>query len=291
MEHHERFITGVRNSRIYYQCWLPAGEARAALIVVHGLAEHGGRYRHLVDRFVPQGYAVYAIDHQGHGKSDGLRVFVRQFQDYTGTLRIFTDMVAKWQAGKPMFMVGHSMGGLIGAAYLIEDQHPLTGAVLSGPLVKTYDNASPILVFTVKTLSTLMPRLPLVGLKARHVSRDPVVVRAYVNDPLVHTGKTTARLAAELVKTMQLVADGASRITLPLLIVQGGADKLVNPEGSRMLYERASSIDKTIKTYDGLYHEVFNEPERDMVLGDVRSWMETRIDAGKQNHRGQPISE
>jgi acylglycerol lipase len=290
MEHHEGFITGARNVRIYYQCWLPPGKTHAALIVVHGLAEHGGRYLNLVDHFVPSGYAVYAIDHPGHGKSDGPRVFVKQFQDYTDTLRTFVNFVVDWQPDKPVFLVGHSMGGLIGAAYLIEDQHPLTGAVLSGPLAKTYDNASPMLVFTVKTLSSLMPRLPLVGLEAKHVSRDSAVVRAYVNDPLVHRGKTTARLAAELVKTMRLVADRASKITLPLLIVQGGADKLVDPGGATMLYERARSIDKTIKIHDGLYHEVFNEPERDMVLGDVRSWIETRLDAGKQNHRGQSAS-
>jgi acylglycerol lipase len=281
MEHHEGFITGVRNARIYYQCWLPAEEARAVLIIVHGLAEHGGRYLNLVDSFIPSGYAIYAIDHSGHGKSDGPRVFIKQFQDYTGTLRIFTNLVTKWQPGKPVFMVGHSMGGLIGTAYLIEDQHPLTGAVFSGPLVKTHNNASPILLFTVKTLSSLMPRLPMVGVEANHVSRDAAVVRAYVNDPLVHRGKTTARLAAELVKTMQLVATRASKITLPLLIVQGGSDKLVDPAGSHMLYERASSIDKTIKIHDGLYHEVFNEPERGLVLGGVGSWIETRLNAGK----------
>ncbi len=110
------------------------------------------------------------------------------------------------------------------------------------------------------------------------MSRDPDVVRAYVEDPLVYGGKTTARLAAELSKAMARVAAEAGKITCPLLIVQGGADRLVDPEGSRMLYDRAGSIDKTLKIYDGLYHEVFNEPERDVVLGDVKSWMEARID-------------
>jgi alpha-beta hydrolase superfamily lysophospholipase len=281
MIHEEGFFKGVRSARTYYQCWLPEGEARATLVVVHGLAEHGGRYMSLVNCFAPLGYAVYAIDHFGHGKSEGPRTYVEQFEDYTHTLRIFTTMVAQWQPDKPVILVGHSMGGLIGAVYLIEGQHPFTGAVLSAPLVKMHGKVSPILVLLVKTLSSLMPRFRLVGLDAESVSRDPDIVRAYAEDPLVYGGKTTARLAAELSKTIGRVAAEAGKITLPLLIVQGGADRLVDPDGSRMLYDRASSIDKTLKIYDGLYHEVFNEPERDVVLGDVKSWVEARL-GGRQ---------
>jgi alpha-beta hydrolase superfamily lysophospholipase len=287
MNYQEGFMKGVRNARIFYQCWLPVGEARASLVVVHGLAEHGGRYMNLVNRFVPLGYAVYAIDHPGHGKSDGVRVYVGRFEDYTDTLRIFTKMVSQWLPDKPLFLIGHSMGGLIGGLYLIEDQHPLTGAVLSGPLIKTHDNISSIVVLIVKALSSVMPRFRLIGLETDYVSRDTAVVHAYVNDPLVHRGKTTARLAAELAKTMERVANEASKITLPILIVQGGSDKLVDAAGSRTLYSRVNSVDKTIKVYDGLYHEVFNEPERDIVLGDVESWLEQRLDARKQDRQRQ----
>jgi alpha-beta hydrolase superfamily lysophospholipase len=197
-------------------------------------------------------------------------------------------MIAQRQPDKPMILVGHSMGGLIGAMYLIEGQHTLRGAVLSGPLIKMQGSVSPILVLLVKTLSSFMPRFRLVGLDAEGVSRDPDVVRAYVEDPLVYGGKTTARLAAELSKAMARVAAEAGKITCPLLIVQGGADRLVDPEGSRMLYDRAGSIDKTLKIYDGLYHEVFNEPERDVVLGDVKSWVEARVD-GRKFDRQEPL--
>ena len=277
MRHQEGTFKGIRDASIYYQCWLPEGEPRAVLLIVHGLAEHSGRYMNVVNAFVPLGYAVYGVDHVGHGKSSGTRVYVERFEDYTETLKIYFDMVCRWQPDKPIFLVGHSMGGLIGADYLLSHQAELTGAVLSGPAVKVHDTVSPAAIFVGKVISVLMPKLGLIGLEAEGVSRDPAVVQAYVTDPLVCRGKVTARLSAELVKAIQLVTAEATKITLPILIVQGGADKLVDPKGAQMLYDAVSSADKTIKIYDGLYHEVFNEPEHDQVLGDIKGWLETHL--------------
>lgn len=281
MIHREDFFTGARGARIYYQCWLPQGEAIASAVIIHGLAEHSGRYMNLVGRFVPSGYAVYALDHFGHGKSEGPRAYVPHFEDYTDSLGTFVSMVGKWQPDKPLVLVGHSMGGLIGAVYLIDGQRVPAAAVLSSPLVKPHDSVPPVLALLVKVLSSFMPRLRLVGLDATGVSRDREFVRAYREDPLVFNGKMTVRLAAELGKAMGRVAAEAGRIQCPLLIVQGGGDLLVDPGGARMLYEKAGSADKTLKVYDGLYHEVFNEPERETVLSDVESWIEARLYDGK----------
>jgi len=276
MKHQEGHFKGIRDLRIYYQCWLPESESKAVLLIVHGLAEHSGRYMNVVNHFVPLGYAVYGIDHIGHGKSDGSRVYVRRFEDFTDTLKIFSDMISDWQPEKPIFLVGHSMGGLIGSIYLLDHQDKLSGAVLSGPSVKVPDNISSATVLVAKLFSTLMPKLGLIALEAEGVSRDPAVVQAYLNDPLVYTGKTTARLGAELLKAMKCVAVDASKITLPILIVQGGEDRLVDPDGAQMLHDTVGSVDKTLKIYDGLYHEVFNEPEHLKVLGDVEAWLESR---------------
>ncbi|HVP78444.1 MAG TPA: lysophospholipase [Thermodesulfobacteriota bacterium] len=277
MKHEEGFFKGVRGANIYFQCWLPESEPRAVLLIVHGLAEHSGRYGNLVNAFVPLGYAVYGIDHLGHGKSDGTRVYVKRFDDYTNTLKIYFDMICKWQPDKPIFLVGHSMGGLIGAVYLLDHQEGLAGAVLSGPAVKIPTHVTPAMRFVGKILSGLIPKFGLVGLSADGVSRDPAVVQAYVSDLLVHRGKMTARLAAEMLKAMQTINGQAARITLPILFVQGSADKLVDPAGARMLYDTVSSADKKIKIYDGFYHEVFNEPEHDRVLHDVEMWLEARL--------------
>ena len=146
MTHQDGYFTGVRDANIYYQCWLPEGEPKAVLVVVHGLAEHSGRYTNVVNHFVPKGYAVYGIDHFGHGKSDGDRVYVERFDDYVQTLKIYSDMIQGWQPGQPIFLVGHSMGGLIGAAYLLEYQDEMTGAVLSGPGVKVPDDTSSVTI-------------------------------------------------------------------------------------------------------------------------------------------------
>jgi acylglycerol lipase len=277
MKHQEGFFKAVRGANIYFQSWLPESEPRAVLLIVHGLAEHSGRYTNVVDHFVPLGYAVYGVDHFGHGKSDGKRVYVERFDDYTNTLKIYFDMIHGWQPDKPIFLVGHSMGGLISAVYLLDHQAELAGAVLSGPAVKIPNYVTPAMLFVGKMLSALIPKFGLLPLEADGVSRDPSVVQAYVSDPLVHRGKATARLAAEMVKAMQTISGQAARITLPIMIVQGSADRLVDPAGARMLYGAVSSADKEIRIYNGFYHEVFNEPEHDKVLHDVKIWLEAHL--------------
>jgi alpha-beta hydrolase superfamily lysophospholipase len=277
LKHQEGFFKGIRDANVYFQGWLPESEPRAVLLIVHGLAEHCGRYMNVVNHFVPLGYAVYGIDHLGHGKSDGKRVYVERFNDYTNTLKVYFDMIHGWQPDKPIFLVGHSMGGLISAVYLLDHQAELAGAVLSGPAVKIPKHVTPVMLFVGKMLSTLIPKFGLLSLEADGVSRDPSVVQAYVSDPLVHRGKATARVAAEMLKAMQTISGQAARITLPILIVQGSADRLVNPASARMLYNAVSSVDKEIRIYDGLYHEVFNEPEHDKVLRDVELWLEAHL--------------
>lgn len=273
MKHQEGVFRGARGTGFYYQGWLPEGEVRAVLLIVHGLAEHSGRYMNLVNRFVPLGYAVYGIDHIGHGRSEGRRLYVERFVDYTEPLKAYFDMVRCWQSDKPVFLVGHSMGGLIGALYLIDHQEELAGAVLSGPAIKAHANVPRAVILIGRVLSVLFPRLGLVPLEAEGVSRDPAVVAAYLDDPLVCRGKMTARLGAELIGAMECVVAEANLITLPILILQGGADRLVDPAGAQILYEKVTSTDKKLIVYEGFYHEVFNEPEHDLVLSDVEQWV------------------
>ena len=279
MKHQEGFFKGARDTQIYFQNWLPEGEPKALLLIVHGLAEHSGRYINVVNHFVPLGYAVHGFDHPGHGKSEGTRVYVGRFEDYTDTIKIYFGRI---RSGKPVFLVGHSMGGLIGSVYLLDHQRELTGAVLSGPAVKVPDKITPTTVVVGKILSALLPRFGLLGLEAEGICRDPAVVQAYISDPLVHKGKTTARLAAEMLKAMQHISAQASKITLPIMIVQGSADRLVDPAGARMLYDTVGSVEKEIRIYKGFYHEVFNEPERERVLRDVERWIEAHLDSRKR---------
>jgi alpha-beta hydrolase superfamily lysophospholipase len=217
------------------------------------------------------------MDHPGHGKSDGARKYVDRFEEFIDNVKSYFDRIQGRQAGKPIFLVGHSMGGLISAVYLLDHQAGLKGAILSGPSVKIPGNVSPITVFIGKMLTTLMPKLGLLKTAPEGVSRDPAVVKAYIDDPLVSKKKTSARLASEMLKAIQRVGSEAGKITLPILILQGGADWIVDPAGARMLYDLVSSADKEIKIYDGLYHEVYNEPEHPQVLRDVERWIATRM--------------
>jgi acylglycerol lipase len=276
MKHTDGYFNGIEHTRIFFQSWSPLHDPKANLLVVHGLAEHSGRYSNLVNHFVPLGYAVHGIDHIGHGKSSGHRAYVQRFRNYSATLKIFFDMIRGWQSDTPIFLVGHSMGGLMSALYLLDHQNELSGAVLSGPGIKVPDGISIALIFLGKILSLLAPKTGILQLDAGNISRDSAVVEAYLSDPLVYKGKISARLSAELLKTMQHVTENASKIILPILILQGGADKLVDPAGAQLLYDTVGSTDKTMHIYDGLYHEVLNEPEHERVLRDVETWLQQR---------------
>lgn len=277
MEHRDGFFSGAREANIYYHCWMPEGEPRAVLLIVHGLAEHCFRYLNLANHFVPLGYAVCGFDHIGHGKSDGTRVHVERFEDLTETLRTYHGMLRNWYPQVPIFLVAHSLGGLIACCYLLDQPPTLAGAVISGPAVKVPEGTSAATVFLGRALSVLMPKFAMVQIDAQGVSRDPAVVQGYIDDPLVYKGKYTVRMAIEALEAMQRVGAEAGEITLPILILQGSADKIVDPTGAQDLYDGVSSEDKTIKVYDGLYHEVFNEPECDQVLSDVEAWLEAHL--------------
>ena len=277
MQHTEGGFKGYKDLDIYYQCWLPEGDARAVLLVVHGWAEHSGRYTNLVDYFVPKGYAICALDHRGHGRSEGPRGYVDRFSDNLHDLKTFFDLVRSQHSDTKIFMVGHSMGGTVATAYVIEHQHELAGLLLSGASLMVGSGLPSALIPLARILSVLMPRMGVFVLDATDISQDKAVVDAYVNDPLVYRGKITCRFAAEMIKTLRRLPSQMPEINLPILVMHGTADRLGDPEGSRLLYDRAGSKDKTLKLYQGFYHEIFNEPEHEQVLSDMESWLAARL--------------
>lgn len=277
MEHRISEFSSKNGEPIFYQAWLPPAPPRAVLLVVHGLAEHSGRYEGFAEFFTASGFAVYALDHPGHGKSGGRRAYVRKFSDFTDALSLFVDQIREQQPDAAIVLVGHSMGGLIAAEFLIERQADFSMAVLSGPAIKAHEEPPKFALFIMRVLARLMPRLGVIQLDASGVSRDPEVVRKYVNDPLVYTGKVSARLAVEMFKAMSRVVEGASSIRLPVLLLHGGADTLTAVSGSQLLHDAIGSDDKQIVVYGGLYHEIFNEPERLDVMSEMRAWIDTRL--------------
>jgi acylglycerol lipase len=276
MKHFEDNFTGRGGVCLYYQGWLPETSPRAVLVVVHGLADHSSRYRNLVNYFIPRNFAVYALDLRGHGKSGGRRCYVNRFDEYVSDLEIFMDKMRAHYADKPIYIVAHSMGAPVAIPYAMAHQDQINGLITSGANLAS-NAASPVLMALAGFLSAVVPGMGVTLIDAGLISRDPDVVKAYVNDPLVYRGKISARTGAELVHMWKTLPSKYSALKLPLLILQGTADRLSDPPGSRALYEKAGSIDKTIKLYEGFYHEIFNEKEHEIVMRDMEGWLNARL--------------
>ncbi len=255
--------------------WWPAGDdPRGIVAVVHGAAEHIGRYEGFADALNRRGFAVTGFDMRGHGRSDGPRLFVRSFDPLVDDAARFLDRVSDIHPGHPLFLFGHSTGGTV--ATLLALTHPvrLDGLILSGPLLKVGENFSPLTIRLAKLLGRIVPRLPLDRIDASLISRDEKVVQDYEADPLVYHGRIPAGTGAAGIRAIQQIEHEESRLRLPILILHGTADKLADVDGSRRLYRRAASSDKTLKLYEGFYHEVLNDVGKEQVLADLLKWLD-----------------
>jgi len=271
------FFNNKKGLRIYYRQWIPTTETKAILFVVHGIAEHSGRYQTLVDYFVAKGYQVETLDHEGHGKSEGHPLYVADFEDYLDPIKQRIDSLQQTFPQLPIYMVGHSMGGLISSHFFLQYSQLLAGGILSGPAVTIPKEVSKLSIFFAKWLARLCPKIGVSRLDARGVSRDPAVVAAYKADPLIRRGRITAGLGMALLQAMEYLVQHASHIALPLLIMNGGDDPIVNPEDSALLYKIVGSKDKTYQCFPGLYHEIFNEPEHLEVFKFMENHLESRL--------------
>ncbi|WP_298442716.1 alpha/beta hydrolase [Gordonia sp. (in: high G+C Gram-positive bacteria)] len=271
MRSEERSLTGSRGRTIVYDVHRPDGDPVGVIALVHGLGEHAGRYGHVVSRLTGAGYLVVAPDHAGHGRSSGTLAEVRDFGDFGDDLHRV--IAAVWTGDLPLYVLGHSMGGAIALRYALDHPNDLTGLVLSGPAVMPGDDLSPLMIKAAPVLGKLVPRLPAAALSASAVSRDPAVVAAYENDPLVWHGKIPAGLGGALIGAMGEFPARLPTLRVPTLALHGGRDVLANPDGTRMIGELGGGGDVTVKIYPELYHEIFNEPEQDEVQGDVLAWL------------------
>lgn len=264
-------------ARLHVAHWLPEGLPKAVVLLAHGYAEHAGRYAAVAKRLTDAGYAVYAVDHWGHGASDGEGGYVPRFSAYLDGMAELLALVEINHGDTPRLLLGHSMGGLIATLFLIERQQAFVAAALSGPAIVPAEPPSRVTIWISRFLSRFFPRLGVLSLDANGVSRDPAVVAAYRADPLVYGGKIGARLGQEFMDAMAAAQAGAPKIRLPILIQHGEADRLTAPAGSRYLFDHVASTDKRLEIYPGLFHEIYNEPERDAVLDDLIGWFDTHV--------------
>jgi len=276
MNEQTRTLSAGGGLELYRRSWLPDDGPAAALAVVHGYGEHGGRYRYLVDAMVPLGYAVHVFDLRGHGRSPGVRGHVDRFADYVDDAGLFVDAVAAEQPGVPLYLLGHSLGGLIATAYAEERPDGLAALILSSPFLRLKLPVGGAKRAAAKVLSRVAPTRDIGNsIPAEELSHEPEVVAAYTGDPLNHH-VATARWAAEVLAAQGAALSAAGRLRLPLLVMYAGADKIADPAASRELFAAASSDDKTLRCYEGYYHELFNEVGRDAVFADLAAWLAPR---------------
>lgn len=262
---------------LYAQHWQPDAAPSAVVVLVHGYGEHCGRYNHVASTFAGRGAAVYGYDQRGYGRSDGTRAYVDSFNQYLDDLNQFLDYVRTRQPDRPLFLFGHSMGGLVVLKHVLERPSSHKGLMLSAPAIKINPNLAPLLRRLAQFLGRVAPTLPTTRSPEGAISRDPAVVEEAKNDPLNYHGRVLARTGAEMLKAGEEVRRHLDDLSDPFLVIHGTADSLASPEWSKRLYKRAASNDKTIELYEGLYHETFNEPEQDEVLRDLGNWLGERI--------------
>ena len=275
VNHREGCVRSVDGTELLEQAWAPE-EPLAVVCLVHGYAEHSGRYEWPARFLARAGLAVQALDLRGHGRSEGRRCYVSDFHDYLSDVDAVLRRAAQSWSGLSVFLMGHSLGGLISTCFAIERDTGLAGLVLSAPSVMLGSDFPPLKARLAELMGRMLPTFPTVRFPSESLSRDPDVVRGYREDRLVYQGRTPARTASEIIRAIRAVQERMHCIEMPLLVMHGSEDQIADIEGSRRLHEGIGSKDKTLSVYDGLYHEIMNEPEKSTVLGDVSDWMLAR---------------
>jgi acylglycerol lipase len=271
----EATFEGVGGLKIFYRSWQPNGKARGVVLLIHGFNSHSGYYLGAAERLVSRGFSVYAIDHRGRGKSDGERYFVEKVSDYVDDVGTLVQLAKREQPNLPVFMLGHSAGGVISCTYALDHQAELAGLICESFAFQVY--APDFALAVLKGISHIAPHAHVLKLKTEDFSRDPRVVETMLNDPLLANEVQPTLTVAEMVRADERLDREFPKLTLPLLILHGTADKVTRPGGSQRFYDNAGSPDKTLKLYEGHAHDLLNDTDRELVFADIFAWLEARL--------------
>jgi len=271
----EEQIQGAGGLRLFVRSWRPAGEVRGAVAIVPGFNSHSGYYGWVGAQLAAAGLAVYAVDLRGRGQSDGERFYVDTFADYLSDVDSLFKLIKSREPGLPVFLLGHSAGGVLSCLYALDHQGELAGLICESFAFQT--PAPDFALAVVKGLSHLAPHAHVLHLKNEDFSRDPEVVRTMNDDPLIAHETQPTRTVAELVRADERLKVRFGDITLPLLILHGTADQAAKSSGSQFFYEKAGSADKTLKLYEGHYHDLLNDLGKEQVMADIKGWISAHL--------------
>jgi alpha-beta hydrolase superfamily lysophospholipase len=273
----EEMLEGKGGVRIFLRSWQPPGEPRGVVVLVHGFKSHGGQYTWVAEQLAQTGLAVYAPDLRGRGRSEGQRFFIEQFDDYVSDVAMTVELARERQPDLPLFLLGHSAGGVVSCAYTLEHQDDLAGLIC-----ESFAYAVPAPDFAlklIKAISRVVPHAPVFKLKNKDFTRDPGALATLDADPLIANEIEPAQTVAELARADEHLEREFPRITLPLLILHGTGDRATEPNGSRYFLEQARSSDKTLRLYEGHYHDLLNDVGKESVLADIRGWIGAHVPA------------
>jgi acylglycerol lipase len=268
-------VESIGGLRIFVRFWRPPGKVSGAITVVPGFNAHSGYYAWAAEQLVERGLAVYALDLRGRGHSDGERFYVETFSDYVRDVAAVVSLAKEREAGLPMFLLGHSAGGVVACLYTIEHQ-----AELAGLICESFAHEIPAPDFALavfKGISHLAPHAHILHLKNELFSRDPKVVETMNNDPLIAHETQPTKTLAEMVRADERLKKEFPLITLPVLILHGTADKATRPSGSQRFFDTAGSKDKTLKLYEGHFHDLLNDVGKEQVMADIGNWIDAHL--------------
>ena len=271
----ETFASKVDGTKIYVRCWKPAAPTRGVIVISHGFKAHGGLYGWAAEQLVAHGLRVYAIDHRGHGNSGGDRYEAANVAEFIADLDQLVDLAKSRDPALPVFLLGHSAGGVMGCVYALEHQAKLAGFICESYAFGVY--APDLALAALKGLSHVAPHLHVLDLKNKLFSRDPAVVSALDHDPLIPQMNYPTGTVAALIRATERIKAEFSQITLPVLIVHGSEDKVTEPAGSQLFYDQAGSTDKTLQLYEGHAHDLLADLDKERPLADMVAWVEARI--------------
>lgn len=262
---------------IYTIQWLPDDTPKAVVIIVHGLGEHIGRYQHVAEALVSAGYAIYGLDHRGHGKSDGKRVRVTSNTHFMDDLRQYFDIVRREHNREQIFILGHSMGSVISLQFTLQYQNDLAGLLITGTATDVGSTVSPILRNLTNILHPFLPHIPISApAPVDHLTNDKAMQQLADSDPLNHKGWTPLSIAKYIIDTGEMIQENVKKLVLPILIMHGEDDRITPISGSHIVHERVGSADKTLKTWPNMQHEIMNEIDRVPVIETLLEWLDNR---------------
>lgn len=276
----ESYFKGTGDLNIFMRSWQPETAPRAVMVLVHGFNAHSGYMVWPAEQFVEKGFAVYALDLRGRGKSDGERFYVDNFRDYLSDVDGLVQIARNENPGLPIYMLGHSAGGVVASSYVFEHQDDIAGLICES---YAFDVGIPnVAALLIKGISHLTPHFHLFSLKNEDFTRDPEALAAMNADPLIKGESQPAETGSELIKAAELLKEHIPQFRVPVLIIHGTEDHATRWQGSQFFYDNAASADKTIKLYEGHYHDLLNDLGKEEVMADIQTWLDARVPAGTE---------